>query len=102
MFSNTFCMLQCETSITNMLLEANIIGKFHVGHQLLNINKCTLHVDGTSDHQIHYFGLQVSRGTESLALGMTETLSGNAVTQIDVLLESLHEVAELMTRNFKL
>lgn len=60
-------------------------------------NSC-LHVDGTTDHQRHFYGYQVSTTSlPSMAICMVETVCGDTTTQINQLCTVLEDFAQLLS-----
>ena len=76
--------LPSETTIGHIVgKESNILGKMHVTEKWSETENATIHVDGTTDHQRHFLGYQIStKEQETLSLSMTETCDSDAEAQM--------------------
>lgn len=92
--------LPSDTTMIEVLKEANIIGKIHVAKSMLAEENSTLHCDGTTDKQRHFFGYQVSSSKkQSLTLGIVETLKGDTKTQMEELKQAIADYSEIISCN---
>ncbi len=72
------------TTNRTIILESNILAKMQVAEEILKSTKeNTLHFDGTSEHQKHFLGFQISTESGSWSTSMLENLGGDSATQLE-------------------
>ena len=84
--------LSVPSTINNMIVEAGVISKLHLGEVLPTTAYNTLHTDGTTKFGEEYGSYQVSTKEGSYSLALCEMKAGSAADTLEVLDQPITDI----------
>ena len=84
--------LPVPSTINNMIVEAGVISKLHLGEVLPTTAYNTLHTDGTTKFGEEYGSYQVSTKEGSYSLALCEMKAGSAADTLEVLDQPITDI----------